>query len=132
MAVERVVATRTKTFDVNPVGKPRQTRSDKWKERPCVMRYRDFCDQVVYQAEGWDIPKSDLRIVFYVEAPKTKQERAGDPHHLKPDVDNLLKAFFDALEDEDKYIYDVWASAYWCKMGNGHIDVYTLDRERLS
>lgn len=115
-----------KVFEVNPVGKPRQTQQDKWKKRPCVMRYRAFADAVRAQADEWSVPKSRFRLVFHVEAPKTKQDRAGDPHHLKPDIDNLTKAFFDALEDEDKYIHDVRATAYWCKAGDGRIEVFTL------
>ena len=115
-----------KTFDVNPVGKPRQTRSDKWKKRPCVMRYRAYADAVREQAEGWHVPEHSFRLVFYVEAPKTKQERDGDPHHLKPDIDNLTKAFFDALEDEDKYIWDCRTTAYWTKMNQGKIEVWEI------
>jgi len=35
-----------KEYKITPVPKPRQTRSDKWKQRPCVMRYRAFADEV--------------------------------------------------------------------------------------
>ena len=33
-----------KIYDITPIGKPRMTRADKWKQRPAVMRYRAFCD----------------------------------------------------------------------------------------
>jgi len=115
-----------KVFEINPVGKPRQTQQDKWKKRPCVVRYRAYADAVRAQAGGWSVPTDGFRIVFHVEAPKTKQDRAGDAHHLKPDIDNLTKAFFDALEDEDKYIWDCRSTAYWCKMGEGRIQVFTI------
>ena len=115
-----------RTFDVNPVGKPRQTQQDKWKKRPCVMRYRAYADTVKAQAKDWTVPEHGFRLVFHVEAPKTKQERAGTPHHLKPDIDNLTKAFFDALEDEDKYIWDCRTTAYWTKMDEGKIEVWTI------
>ena len=29
---------------VTPVSKPRMTQRDKWKKRPCVLRYRAYCD----------------------------------------------------------------------------------------
>jgi hypothetical protein len=32
-------------YIITPVGKPRMTRSDKWKQRPPVIRYRMFCDE---------------------------------------------------------------------------------------
>lgn len=31
-----------KIYDITPIGKPRMTRADKWKQRPPVMRYRAF------------------------------------------------------------------------------------------
>jgi len=29
-----------------PIPKPRQTRRDKWARRPCVLRYREWADQI--------------------------------------------------------------------------------------
>ena len=31
---------------VNPVSKPRMTQSDKWKQRPTVLKYRQFKDDM--------------------------------------------------------------------------------------
>ena len=33
-------------IDITPVAKPRQTRSDVWKKRPCVVKYRQFADDL--------------------------------------------------------------------------------------
>ncbi|MBC8923069.1 RusA family crossover junction endodeoxyribonuclease, partial [Escherichia coli] len=33
-------------YSITPLGKPRMTRADKWKQRPPVLRYRVFCDEV--------------------------------------------------------------------------------------
>jgi len=33
------------TVPGNPVGKPRMTRKDKWAQRPCVLRYREWADR---------------------------------------------------------------------------------------
>ena len=30
------------TVVIDPVAKPRMTRSDRWKKRPCVVRYRVY------------------------------------------------------------------------------------------
>lgn len=35
------------TVPGNPCPKPRMTRRDKWMQRPCVMKYRKFCTDVV-------------------------------------------------------------------------------------
>lgn len=37
-----------KIFNITPMGKPRMTRADKWKQREVVMRYRAFCEEVTY------------------------------------------------------------------------------------
>ncbi|GAG23977.1 unnamed protein product, partial [marine sediment metagenome] len=31
---------------VTPNTKPRMTKRDKWKKRPCVIKYRKFCDEL--------------------------------------------------------------------------------------
>ncbi len=35
-----------KHFPIDVVGKPRMTQRDKWKKRPCVLRYRAFADEL--------------------------------------------------------------------------------------
>jgi Holliday junction resolvase RusA-like endonuclease len=37
----------------------------------------------------------------------------GRPHQSKPDIDNLLKGFMDALLDEDARIWKVRVSKIW-------------------
>src|SRR5689334_17701964 len=39
-----------------PIGKPRQTQADKWKQRPCVVQYRLWADRARKAADG-KIPK---------------------------------------------------------------------------
>lgn len=100
-----------------PVAKPRMTRQDKWKKRPCVMRYRAFCNilkLVDNRLDGYlkDIlDGGQVDIVFFLPIPESrkKENSEGDPHQVKPDVDNCVKTIFDALCKNDSHIYEVRA-----------------------
>ncbi len=85
-------------LDTVPVPKPRQTRSDKWKERPCVMRYRAFADEV--RAARATVKNGDS-ITFIL--PTNVRKRHGQPHEMRPDLDNLLKALMDAVLKEMRF-----------------------------
>jgi len=105
---------------VPPCPKPRMTRSDKWKQRPAVMRYRQFKDDLREVIKGELDPR--FKIVFHVPLPKSWSEKKkiafdGQPHQVKPDVDNYLKAFMDAMSSDDSYIYDVHCQKYWAREG---------------
>lgn len=113
------------TIDITPMGKPRQTQSDRWKQRPAVMRYRQFADEL---RDAWvgDVKTHDIHITFYLPMPeswskKKKDEMDGEPHQQKPDKDNLEKAFWDALfkkfDEDDCVIYDSRVSKYWSRKG---------------
>lgn len=112
---------------VTPVAKPRMTRADKWKKRPCVLRYRTYCDAL---RESWGtrpFPAAGAHLVFHLPMPKSwsKKKRAatmGQGHQQKPDVDNLCKAVLDALHDDDSHIYDLQMSKYWSD--GGYIEVF--------
>jgi len=111
-------------LDIVPMGAVRMTKSDTWKlnpnhvderkrQRPAVTRYFDFknkvshsCNQFNFQIEGC------LEIVFFLPMPeswseKKKQKFNGFPHKKRPDVDNMLKGFMDALRAEDADIWNV-------------------------
>jgi Holliday junction resolvase RusA-like endonuclease len=120
------------TFPVEPMGKPRQTKRDRWQKRKPVVRYRKLCDAIRRAADGWDMPKERTRLVFYIPRPKSYPHRPGCPHHLKPDYDNLAKAVLDALRDEDRDIFDQHVTKYWCEPGNERIEVYQLHTSILS
>jgi Holliday junction resolvase RusA-like endonuclease len=102
----------------DPVAKPRQTRSDKWKERPCVVRYRNWADKA--RSVAGDIPAAaqHANIICYLPMPqswsgKKRSEMAGTPHRVKPDLDNLIKSCFDALLPRDQIIHEVKAKKRW-------------------
>lgn len=117
-------------FNIKPMAKPRMTRSDKWKKRPCVVRYRAFCDEIRLQAKqkGFTYPDS-MAIEFRVEMPKSwskkkKETYNGTPHHTRPDVDNLCKAVLDALYEEDSHIWCLGLMKTWAT--KSEIEICTI------
>lgn len=110
----------------NPLGKPRQTRSDQWKQRPCVMKYRAWCDlarTVAFQNPLKKLTLAKPAIVWvraYMDS--GKQHRVG-PHTVKPDGDNILKGVIDALFANDQMIYDMKIQKLWCDGGKPRVEV---------
>lgn len=100
-----------------PIAKPRMTRSDKWQQRDCVMRYRSYCDQLRAAWGDREVPdRLDIRFLLPMPASWSQKKRdrlCGQPHQSKPDIDNLLKGFMDALLKDDARIWEVRASKIW-------------------
>jgi len=95
-----------------PIAKPRMSQRDKWKLRPCVVRYREWADRLreiigpIPPAETVD----EVSGVAYFEPPKSwskkrRLEMIGQRHVATPDADNLAKAVLDALWKEDSGIF---------------------------
>lgn len=106
------------TILVRPMGAVRQNRSDSWKQRPAVLRYRDYRDELRRQAKDLTIPAGGLILVFSFKPPKSVSKKLynqmiDSPHVVKPDIDNLVKAFLDALLINDQHIWDVRAIKIW-------------------
>lgn len=104
-------------INILAMGKPRMTRSDRWKKRDCVLRYRSWCDEL--RAAIGEIPQDAYRVDWtaYFPIPKSyskKQREAmkGQLHQVKPDRDNIDKAVCDALFKQDQVI----AQGSQCKM----------------
>lgn len=97
---------------VSPIAKPRQTRSDKWKQRPVVLAYRAFADRLRAEAKRTNLtlPADGMDVFFYLPMPaswsaRKRREMGHAPHQQTPDIDNLLKAVFDALCKQDCHIW---------------------------
>jgi len=93
-------------IDLIPVPKPRMTRWDTWK--PAAKRYFAFADKLreLAPAVNWET----LEVRFVMPMPKSwsikkKMEMRNKPHRQVPDLDNLVKAFKDALLEQDS---EVW------------------------
>jgi Holliday junction resolvase RusA-like endonuclease len=118
-------------FFIDPMGKPRMTQRDKWKQRPCVLRYRKFCDMTreALQAFKFDLPNA-FSIRFTIEMPaswsaKKRAAMLGAPHQSRPDLDNMIKAVCDAAKKEDSTVYRVHAEKIWGKAGS--IKIWVLE-----
>lgn len=102
-------------YYVEPVAKPRMTRRDVWAKRPCVLRYRAFCDRIRFLRVKLPEP---CRVVFYLPQPKSwsakkRAAMAGQLHRQKPDLDNLLKALVDAVYKDDAHLAFICAEKRW-------------------
>lgn len=102
-----------------PVGKPRQTQSDKWKQRPCVMRYRAWADKARAAAPS-DLTSQPLSVkaAFWLPMPKSwrkpyRDALRGNSHRHKPDIDNLVKSALDALFKRDECAAILFAEKRW-------------------
>jgi len=112
--------TENRFIPVIPCPAPRMVQSDKWRKRPCVLRYRAFKDDLRRYITEVPVP---LRITFILPMPeswseKKKANHFHKPHQQKPDIDNLVKAFMDALLDDDSHVWSVKAEKYWGKEGS--------------
>jgi len=118
---------------VDPVPAPRMTDSDRWKtennknqnyrQRTCVTRYFAyknaivlFCNKFRYTLEP------ELNIVFHIPMPdswskKKKEEMCGQPHQVRPDIDNLCKGFMDSFGKEDSFVWKISAEKRWALEG---------------
>lgn len=118
-----------------PVAKPRMTQRDKWKRRPCVVQYREFCDRA-RAAAGWNekriisVPTA-LSARVFVDLPVTKVKvrgrLPGAPCTGKPDWDNLGKSLGDALFHNDQMIWRGVVEKYWDDGQGARIEVEITD-----
>ncbi len=102
-----------------PVSKPRMTRADTWKKRPCVTRYWAYKDELNEKIKELDIKVQDeLFLEFYMPMPKSwskkkKIDFLNKPHQQKPDIDNLVKGVMDAIFKEDSHVHTIYAKKIW-------------------
>lgn len=105
-----------KVYKITPIPKPRMTQRDKWKKRPCVLRYFAFKDEV--RLNNIVIPEQGAHITFYIAMPKSwpKKKKVlmeGQPHQQKPDLDNYAKSILDAVFDDDAKVWDLRVTKLW-------------------
>ena len=107
-------------YPITPMAKPRMTRADKWKQRPAVLKYRAYKDEI--RLRQVSVPESGARIIFVIPMPaswskKKRQSMNGMPHRQRPDIDNLHKGLLDALFTEDCQVWDHWITKVWGEEG---------------
>lgn len=123
IATTALASGATFTVPGDPIGKPRQTRADKWKKRPAVLRYREWADAARAAAPALPESPAKVTVYAYVGLPKSYSQKkraalAGMPHRAKPDADNILKSVCDALFPEDSMIWEKHIVKRWDD-GNG-------------
>lgn len=120
------------TFTVigEPMGKPRMTQRDRWKKRPVVERYHDYCDRIKEAAPNKTLTADvyGISVKAYITMPKSwpKKKRLaldGKMCRSKPDWDNIGKAVCDALFKEDSMIADGRTRKFWCWDGHARTEV---------
>jgi Holliday junction resolvase RusA-like endonuclease len=111
--------TQVYLIPIKPIGKPRMTQRDRWAKRKCVVEYFAYCDALRTWVSEYKLDLgATLDITFYIEMPKSwsKKKREAmymQPHQSKPDLDNMVKAFCDALYDDDAGVYAIRCAKYW-------------------
>ena len=122
-------------FDLIPIGAVRMTQSDKWKlnpnhrdpakrQREVVTRYFDFKDKIKAQTKEMEFKLSGvLEIVFLVPMPFTWSEKKKKLLNktavlTRPDIDNYVKSFMDALESEDGFVWKIIAEKRYAFKGS--------------
>lgn len=117
-------------YQITPVAAPRMTRADKRKpHRPIVARYFAFQKEVRLKK----VKVSErCRVIFFLPMPNSWSKKKKDamhmmPHQQTPDIDNLQKALFDAVYDDDKHIWHVDAQKRWSYKGGIAIETILED-----
>lgn len=122
-------------FDVVPMGAIRMTQSDRWKTNPnhvdpnkrqreSVTQYFNFKNRIKAQAKAmnFELPEV-LEIVFLVPMPFTWSEKKKvrnnrKPVKKRPDIDNYVKAFMDAMSEEDGNVWKIIAEKRYAYRGS--------------
>jgi len=133
-------------FNITPQTNVRATQGDRIlfripreKLRPAglsrLLRLEKYNDYKVSlsalsKQHKFTIPEQGVHIIFYIPVPKTWKKYKKDEMHMKlhqskPDIDNLVKAVFDSLFSEDKYIADFRATKRWVNKEEGWIEFKT-------
>lgn len=126
-------------WDIDPIPKPRMTQRDKWLKpmRKPVRQYVFYKNALIsLSIKHKYVVTNPLSIIFVIEMPKSwsKKKRkmmTNQPHESKPDLDNLLKGFKDALCENDSFVhtYDqikkVWGERGQVKIknNNGKVEI---------
>lgn len=125
-------------LDVCPMGAPRQVRSDAWKKRPIILKYRAVKDalraEVNKHKAQYLIDKiletGKLKMDVYLPMPdswsiKEREKMALKPHRVKPDVDNIVKGMMDCFYESDSAIWSLDVRKYYDSFaGTGAYVIY--------
>jgi Holliday junction resolvase RusA-like endonuclease len=99
-----------------------------------LERYNQYKVDLLAEAKSkqFTIPASGLSITFFLPVPKSWSKRKKAVYHgtlcqSKPDIDNLVKAFFDSLLSEDKHIASLSMTKRWVDYDIGWMECVVTD-----
>lgn len=99
-----------------------------------LERYNNYKIELLAEAKKkkFTLPASGLHITFYFPCPKTWSKKKKALHHgmlmqSRPDIDNLIKGFFDSLVSEDKYVASISACKRWADFPSGWIELSQIE-----
>lgn len=99
-------------WEIKPTPSPRMVASDRYAERPVVVKYFNYRSHLLKLAhrDNYKIGDTLENITFVMPFPKSyskkkKNDLNGKPHQIKPDLDNLVKAFKDSLLKNDQKVH---------------------------
>lgn len=93
--------------------------SDKYKERPIVLRYWAYKEELQLKCKAQNVELGEeLHVDFLIKMPKTwskkkKEKMYLSPHKQTPDVDNLTKALMDCLLKNDSHVWSLKIRKFW-------------------
>lgn len=97
-------------FEIDPVAKPRMSQRDKFAPSKAARKYFKFASKLRAMAglKRYQITLP-LSITFIAPMPKSWSEKKkkrlnGELKPTKPDLDNYIKAFKDALAKNDEWV----------------------------
>lgn len=122
--------TLSRRIAITAMGKPRMTQSDKWKKRPVVERYWDYCDRIreAFGVTRYNLFKSAKELYLAVYFSTYDKALWGTHHDATPDIDNQIKSVLDALIKEDKYVARIVAEKFWSDLDVVEITLTGVER----
>ena len=107
-----------------------QLRPEGLKRKRRLVQYNEYKVDLREIAKylNYSVARAGSHIVFFIPVPKswTKKKKALmhlQPHLPKPDADNLIKAFKDALVPQDSTIWDYRVTKRWINSDEGCIEI---------
>ncbi|MGI9569195.1 MAG: RusA family crossover junction endodeoxyribonuclease [Desulfobulbia bacterium] len=110
--------------NIAPCPAPRMTKSDRWKKRPCVIKYFNFKDalKLAFPKYVNDTSIIGVELHSYFAFPKSYSKKKKKElitfgyHQVKPDADNLIKAVCDGLfPKSDSQVAIMNSTKYWAE-----------------
>jgi Holliday junction resolvase RusA-like endonuclease len=130
------------TFNVMPMGAVRMNRRTMFSKngRERADRYFAFKDAIAKEVYDGIAVHKRFRLVdlecrvwwkFYLPMPKSLSAKkraalANTGLQKKPDFDNLVKAVYDAVLEEDSAVWDVRSTKLWSPLDHGFIEAHRL------